>query len=95
MAVSEVQTLAAVVEGAPGSPGGVVADREGRSVAELARDVGGVLIVGPEGGFSPEERGLLDRSGWPRLRLGPHVLRAETAAVVGAAMMLARAEALR
>ena len=43
-------------------------------------------------GFSPQENELFDRLGWPRLRLGPHLLRAETAAVVGGAMLVARSE---
>ena len=44
-------------------------------------------------GQSPETLDeLLDRHGWLRLRLGPHVLRAETAAVVGGAMLVARGE---
>jgi 16S rRNA (uracil1498-N3)-methyltransferase len=39
-----------------------------------------VLVVGPEGGFAPEERDALLRAGATTLWLGPHVLRVETAA---------------
>ena len=48
---------------------------------------GGVrcLIVGPEGGFSDAEVGC----GLPTVTLGAHVLRVETAAVIGAAMLAA------
>ena len=74
------------------SRGGAIADREGCAIGELPGEIGGVLVVGPEGGFTAEENELLKRHGWPRLRLGPHVLRAETAAVVGGAMMVAREE---
>lgn len=37
------------------------------------------LAVGPEGGFTPEERALLGRAGFGALRLGPRILRTETA----------------
>ncbi|HZJ27153.1 MAG TPA: RsmE family RNA methyltransferase [Acidimicrobiia bacterium] len=47
-----------------------------------------LLVVGPEGGFTPGELDLL--SGGVRLAVGPHVLRSETAAV-GLAAVLARA----
>jgi len=47
------------------------------------------LLVGPEGGFSEGERRELGETGWTAVGLGPRVLRAETAAVVGAAACLA------
>ena len=43
------------------------------------------LLIGPEGGFAPSEVALAAR----RFDLGPAVLRAETAAMVGAARMVA------
>jgi 16S rRNA (uracil1498-N3)-methyltransferase len=45
--------------------------------------------VGPEGGWSPEELAALERAGCRPFRLGARVLRIETAAVVGAALLLA------
>ena len=40
------------------------------------------VLIGPEGGFSPEERALLRaRANTARLSLGPRILRADTAAV--------------
>jgi len=48
-----------------------------------------LLLVGPEGGLSDVELERLDAAGWRRVALGPHVLRAETAAVVGAALLTA------
>ncbi len=47
------------------------------------------LAVGPEGGFSPEELAAAAASGFARLDLGERVLGAGTAAVVGAAALLA------
>jgi 16S rRNA (uracil1498-N3)-methyltransferase len=75
-----------------GSVGGRVADRNGFGIGELAADVEPMLLVGPEGGFSVAESELLDDAGWPRLRFGRNVLRAETAVAVGAALL---AEKLR
>jgi 16S rRNA (uracil1498-N3)-methyltransferase len=43
------------------------------------------LLVGPEGGWTEEERESLRRLGWRPLLLGSRVLRTETAAVVGVA----------
>jgi 16S rRNA (uracil1498-N3)-methyltransferase len=45
------------------------------------------LAVGPEGGFSPDEVERAIGAGWTAVGLGPNVLRAETAAVVGAALL--------
>lgn len=72
----------------PGS--GIVADPGGGPVAELLPASGWVLAVGPEGGFSPAEGRQFADSGWRRMRLGPHVLRTETAAIVGAAFLVSR-----
>ena len=44
-----------------------------------------VLVVGPEGGLSERERGLLEQKHAHKLRLGDYRLRAETAAIVMAA----------
>lgn len=45
------------------------------------------LLVGPEGGLSPAERELAVRGGFLRLRLGPRILRTETAAVAALAAL--------
>jgi 16S rRNA (uracil1498-N3)-methyltransferase len=69
--------------------GGVLADPGGLRAADLPAECR-LLLIGPEGGLSPTEEELLAASRWARLRLGPHTLRAETAAVVGAALLLNR-----
>ena len=46
------------------------------------------LIVGPEGDFDDTEKTLLREAGAVPVSLGPRVLRAETAAVVGCALLL-------
>jgi 16S rRNA (uracil1498-N3)-methyltransferase len=99
-----------------GHPGIVVADPSGDDVARIPVPPAGewVLVVGPEGGFDPEELAALGSPsqapapapavgkaaasaalGPPsqapvRLRLGPHVLRAETAAIAGASVLTTR-----
>jgi 16S rRNA (uracil1498-N3)-methyltransferase len=69
---------------------GVVADREGLGVAEIPAAASRLLAVGPEGGFSADERRVFEDAGWPKVCLGEFVLRAETAAIVGSALLVAR-----
>ena len=47
------------------------------------------VLVGPEGGFAPEEIARLVRNGAARVALGPRVLRTETAAVAALALVQA------
>lgn len=50
------------------------------------------LLIGPEGGFGPRDHALLDRCPAVRpISLGPRILRAETAAIVGLALLQAPA----
>jgi 16S rRNA (uracil1498-N3)-methyltransferase len=49
-----------------------------------------LLIVGPEGGISPDERAALSAAGAVEARLGPTVLRTSTAGAAAAAVLLAR-----
>jgi 16S rRNA (uracil1498-N3)-methyltransferase len=73
-----------------GHPGLVVADPSGDEVDEIDAPPDGewVLAVGPEGGFEADELAGIGRRA--RLRLGPHLLRAETAAIAGAAILTTR-----
>jgi len=69
----------------------VVADRAGAPPGALGPPPGAgwTVLVGPEGGLSPDELASLgDR---PRLTLGPHVLRAVTAPVAAVAVLTALA----
>jgi 16S rRNA (uracil1498-N3)-methyltransferase len=47
------------------------------------------LLVGPEGGFSSEEQAAIAAARFLARRFGPHILRTETAAVLGAGLLLA------
>jgi 16S rRNA (uracil1498-N3)-methyltransferase len=52
-----------------------------------ARDTAG-LLVGPEGGWTDAERGRAADAGWTAVSLGPQILRAETAALAGLAVLM-------
>jgi 16S rRNA (uracil1498-N3)-methyltransferase len=58
--------------------------REARSSSDTV-----CLLVGPEGGWIEEERLEAAASGWARLSLGAQILRAETAAIAGIAVLAA------
>ncbi len=49
-----------------------------------------VLAVGPEGGWSPRDRVQLEGAGFLGLRLGPRILRTETAGIAAIAALQAR-----
>jgi 16S rRNA (uracil1498-N3)-methyltransferase len=83
------------VAGLAGAPGLVVAERaEVHPGAPWDPAVAGAMasewlvVIGPEGGFDPGERALLAPAA--RLTIGPHVLRAVTAPVAAAALLVAR-----
>jgi 16S rRNA (uracil1498-N3)-methyltransferase len=73
----------------------VVADRAGARAAELEPPDRGewTLLVGPEGGFAPEEHSLL--AGHPHLALANGVLRAATAPIAGVAVLVERIAQMR
>ncbi len=54
---------------------------------ELVQPDGVVLLVGPEGGLAPEEHELAETCGFKAVRLGPRILRTETAALAAVAAM--------
>jgi len=61
-----------------------------RSLISVAGQSAGIsLIVGPEGGFSDAELALAARQGFQSCRLGPRVLRAETAPLAALAALQA------
>jgi 16S rRNA (uracil1498-N3)-methyltransferase len=61
-------------------------DEPARRLDELpSRAEAAVALIGPEGGFTPDEAALARAHDFVPLTLGPRVLRAETAAIVVAA----------
>jgi 16S rRNA (uracil1498-N3)-methyltransferase len=72
---------------------GAVLHEEGSAplaTAELPPHGDIVLVVGPEGGVSPEELGAFAEAGGRPFRLGPSVLRTSTAGTAAAALLLGR-----
>ena len=49
-----------------------------------------VLLVGPEGGWAPDEQRLAQEQGFLPLTLGPRILRAETAAIASLSILQSR-----
>ncbi len=84
-ALEPARTLVFCDEDAPiADPLDALAPLRGRESVPLA------VLIGPEGGFAPEERALLlARSNTIRLALGPRILRADTAAVAALALVQA------
>jgi 16S rRNA (uracil1498-N3)-methyltransferase len=59
-----------------------------RLIAPLADAADSIAIfIGPEGGWTEEERGEFTAAGWTRASLGPLILRAETAAIAALAII--------
>lgn len=77
-AISQVTSFAEV---AAGGGGIALAHYDGEPTTPMPT----TILVGPEGGWSPAELGAVAG----RVRLGPHVLRAETAALVAGALAVA------
>lgn len=91
--VAEPQKLEAVLAGWDGARRLIVCD-EAAAVASPLQALGGVapgplaVLIGPEGGFAPEERAaLLAKPFVTRLSLGPRIMRADTAAVAVLALV--------
>ena len=63
-----------------------------RSMASLAAgaDTSIAIAIGPEGGWSPRDRVALRVAGFEGLRLGPRILRTETAGLAAIAALQAR-----
>lgn len=92
--IAEPRALADWAASLPPGPLRLALEPEGSaSLAGLAAspaDAGVALAVGPEGGFSPRDLRALDAAGFTRLRLGPRILRTETAGPAALAALQAR-----
>jgi 16S rRNA (uracil1498-N3)-methyltransferase len=66
----------------------VLSPGDGSSLTAFDRPSGAIrLLIGPEGGLSPDELAAAQRAGFRTARLGPRVLRTETAGVAALAAM--------
>ena len=67
-------------------------EQGGVAVAEAARPGPAAILIGPEGGFTDEERAMIRaHPAACAISLGPRILRADTAALAAVAIWLARA----
>jgi 16S rRNA (uracil1498-N3)-methyltransferase len=73
------------------SPSSVVLHErhDGQRLSDLEPPAG--LVIGPEGGFTPDEVAAAERAGATLAGLGPRILRSETVAVAAASVVLAKA----
>ncbi len=67
----------------------------GAAVGNLKQGDAVLICIGPEGGFSQDEAALLKGSGFAPVRLGPRILRTETAALYALAGISYHFEELR
>jgi 16S rRNA (uracil1498-N3)-methyltransferase len=64
--------------------------RDGGLLRDLPKETSTIsLLIGPEGGWTDDERGLARGAGWISASLGPRVLRAETAWMASLAILRA------
>ncbi len=90
--IRPVQRLEACLAALPASAVKLALDTGAATPLELAETPAQpvFLLVGPEGGLSPADLAAAAAHGFDILRLGPRVLRAESAALVGCALLQAQ-----
>jgi 16S rRNA (uracil1498-N3)-methyltransferase len=91
--VAEPQALLAAASALPAGALCLLLDPQGRhALKSLCLPASGrvVIAIGPEGGWSPRDRQALETSGFQGLRLGPRVLRTETAGLAAIAAVQAQ-----
>ncbi len=70
-------------------PDAILADASGKKSVQYPSPTRVVLLIGPEGGWSDQERDLLATTNVPIVRFGVFVLRIEAAACAASAIVLA------
>jgi 16S rRNA (uracil1498-N3)-methyltransferase len=91
--VSPPQALAPALAALPGESLRFMLDPDARGdIATIAPPDGRsvVLAIGPEGGWSQRDRVVLGNAGFTGLRLGPRILRTETAGIAAIAALQTR-----
>jgi 16S rRNA (uracil1498-N3)-methyltransferase len=87
-------SLGAALDALPAGGLRLILDPEGElalaSLSMQAADVTVVLAVGPEGGWSPTDREQLRAAGFQGMKLGPRILRTETAGLAAIAALQSR-----
>ena len=91
--VSAPETLERVLAGLPTGGLRLILDPDGGLALPVLAAAPGLpvwLAVGPEGGWSPRDRQQFQAAGFLGLRLGPRILRTETAGLAAIAALQAR-----
>ena len=89
--VAPPRSLEAALEALPALPRFLLDPDASRGIGALDDAMRGcVLAAGPEGGWSPRDRMQLAEAGFEGLRLGPRVLRTETAGIAAIAVLQSR-----
>jgi 16S rRNA (uracil1498-N3)-methyltransferase len=94
--IAQPQTLTACLAGRPAPAMSLILTerREGQSLNTVNLPEGVnesvLLLIGPEGGWSKEEVAQAEQAGYKPMTLGPHILRAETAAIVAVGILQSR-----
>ncbi|HYG06561.1 MAG TPA: 16S rRNA (uracil(1498)-N(3))-methyltransferase [Stenotrophomonas sp.] len=87
------QSLAAAAAAVPSEALRLTLDPQGEhrlATLQAAPDTPVVVAIGPEGGWSPRDREILAKAGFQGLRLGPRILRTETAGLAAIAALQAQ-----
>lgn len=87
--VAAPQSLQAALTQLPAGSRFILDPEAAQSIAGMLQpgESGCVLAVGPEGGWSPRDREILKQGGFAGLRLGPRILRTETAGITAIAAL--------
>lgn len=94
--IAQPQPLTACLAGRPEPALSLILTerREGQSLHNVRLPEGGnesvMVLIGPEGGWSKEEVAQAEQAGYTLMTLGPHILRAETAAIVAVGILQSR-----
>ena len=89
--VAPPQSLAAALEALPAGARFLLDPVAQQAIGTITLDTGHcILAIGPEGGWSPRDREQLLGAGFGGLRLGPRILRTETAGIAAIAALQVR-----
>jgi 16S rRNA (uracil1498-N3)-methyltransferase len=91
--VAAPQSLVAALSALPGDSLRLMLDPDARDSINSLQAPGDnplVIAIGPEGGWSPRDRASLAEAGFIGLRLGPRILRTETAGIAAIAVLQSR-----
>jgi 16S rRNA (uracil1498-N3)-methyltransferase len=86
--VAEARPLEAALAALPTPGTRLLLDPAGDALRRAGLEAAAVtLLVGPEGGLAPDERSLAEGAGFRPVRLGPRILRTETAPLAALAVL--------